>query len=193
METRMKTMKTMTMIWNSKDRGLQVKKSKKHSKNKRRGKLVSKIENDLAKDANTDTKPEGNETKEDSGSGLRLRRSIKRKPKDKVDVDDLRGHIQKLCQSTNPLAKCMDFVNDDIEAMNLEIDKWKGDYQKHSSVLEEKERKTEEMLSPIKAEILNVDKQVKEIITKIQEAKARIAQNDSKITEMLRFVVNAHK
>jgi len=131
--------------------------------------------------------------KDESGGGVRLKSRIKRKAKDKVDVQDLRGHIQKLCQSTNPLAKCMDFVNDDIEAMNVEIDKWKSDFQRHSAVLEEEERKTEEKLAPLKAEITTVEKNVNDVLLKIQEAKATFAQNDSKINEMLRFVVNAHK
>jgi TRAF3-interacting protein 1 len=32
--------------------------------------------------------------------------------------------VQKLCQSTNPLGKCMDFVHEDLAAMAKEHDRW---------------------------------------------------------------------
>lgn len=165
------------------------KKNKKENKNKRKGKLVSKIENELAKDKKDGDKEQKEEAEEED-SGIKLQSRIRRQAKDSVNVDGLRSQIQKLVQSTNPLAKCMDFVNDDIEAMNSEIEKWKSDFQKHSSVLEEEERKTEEQLAPLRAQITDVDKEVIVVLAKIQEAKARIAQNDVKITGMLRFVVN---
>merc|ERR1712010_312405 len=105
-------------------------------KNRKRGKLISKIESEL-------------ETKEkkDTDSGIKLKRSIKRQAKDKINVESLRTQIQRLVQSTNPLSKCMDFVNDDLEAMDAEIDKWKSAYRRHSSQLEEEERKTTEQLA----------------------------------------------
>lgn len=34
-----------------------------------------------------------------------------------VELNELRTAIQKLTQSTNPLGKCMDYVNDDLEIM----------------------------------------------------------------------------
>jgi TRAF3-interacting protein 1 len=40
------------------------------------------------------------------------------------DMDALRGSVQKLCQSTNPLGKCMDFVHEDLAAMAKEHDRW---------------------------------------------------------------------
>jgi hypothetical protein len=39
-------------------------------------------------------------------------------------------------------------------------------------------------------EIDNVDKEVIAVLAKIQECKAKIKQNDGRVTEMLRFVVN---
>merc|ERR1712226_1198921 len=168
------------------------KNKKKDNKNKRKGKLVSKIENELAKGKKDADDEDNGEEKEPEQTGIKLTSRIKRKAKDTVNVEGLRSQIQKLVQSTNPLSKCMDFVNDDIEAMNGEIDKWKGDFQKHSALLDEEERKTEEQLAPLRAQIVNVDKEVSAVLNKIQDAKARMALNDGKITEMLRFVVN-HK
>eukprot|EP00611_Tribonema_gayanum_P011708 TRINITY_DN2205_c0_g1_i1.p3 TRINITY_DN2205_c0_g1~~TRINITY_DN2205_c0_g1_i1.p3 ORF type:complete len:112 (-),score=22.68 TRINITY_DN2205_c0_g1_i1:1275-1610(-) len=41
-----------------------------------------------------------------------------------TDVEKLRGAIQGLCQSTNPLGRCMDLVHEDLSLMNAEMDKW---------------------------------------------------------------------
>jgi len=165
----------------------------KKDKSKRRGKLVSKIENEL--NQNEKKKKSGKEVKEEKKekeeSGIRLRTNIKkRRPNDQINVDNLQTQIQNLVRSTNPLAKCMDFVNDDLEAMDSEIDKWKNAYRRHSAKLEEEERKTTEQLAPLRQNIDNVDKEVAAVLLKIQECKAKIKQNDSRVTEMLRFVVN---
>lgn len=39
---------------------------------------------------------------------------------DFTDVETLRQSIQAICQSTNPLGKSMDFVNEDVESMAKE-------------------------------------------------------------------------
>merc|ERR1712183_1059211 len=160
----------------------------------RKGKLISKIENELDKNENKShgktAKVLKDHEKKETESGIRLRSNIRgtRRPKDKINVENLQQQIQKLVQSTNPLAKCMDFVNDDLEAMDSEIDKWKSAFRRHSAQLEEEERKTAEELAPLRKEIEDVDKQVGVVLSKIQEAKAKIKKSDSRVTEMLRFV-----
>lgn len=168
-------------------------KHKKDKKNRRKGKLVDKIERELDKDAKKKEKAgkEVKEEKKEETEGITLKRGrISSNKKDKINVESLRTQLQRLVQSTNPLSKCMDFVNDDLEAMDSEIDKWRSAFQRHSAQLEEEERKTKEQLAPLSREIEDVDKQVIATLTKIRESKAKIAQNDVKITGMLRFVVN---
>merc|ERR1712159_785802 len=166
------------------------KKKGKKDKKRKRGKLINKIENELDKgDAGKNVGKEEEEKKEESGTGIRLRKNIgksRRALDQTINVENLQTQIQKLVQSTNPLAKCMDFVNDDIQAMDSEIEKWKSAYRRHSSKLEEEERKTTEKLAPLHQEIANVDKEVIAVLSKIQECKAKIKRNDGRITEMLR-------
>jgi len=172
------------------------KKGKKDSK-RRKGKLISKIESELDKNekkqtSSSSTKVLKDTEKKETESGIRLRSNIRstRRPKDKINVENLQQQIQRLVQSTNPLAKCMDFVNDDLEAMDSEIEKWKSAFRRHSAQLEEEERKTAEQLAPLRKEIEDVDKQVTDVLSKIRECKAKIKKSDSRVTEMLRFVVN---
>lgn len=36
--------------------------------------------------------------------------------------------IQSICQNTAPLGKSIEFVNDDVEAMNKELTHWRKQY-----------------------------------------------------------------
>ena len=41
------------------------------------------------------------------------------------EVDKLRESIQTLTRSANPLGKLMDFLQEDVDAMQRELDTWK--------------------------------------------------------------------
>lgn len=43
-------------------------------------------------------------------------------------VEAIKKLIQSLCQSTNPLGKSLEFLNDDIDSMNKESEYWKKQY-----------------------------------------------------------------
>lgn len=55
------------------------------------------------------------------------------------EINALKESIQLLCQSTNPLGKTLDYVQEDIDAMNKEIDIWKIEGEKYDSQLKEKD------------------------------------------------------
>ena len=54
-----------------------------------------------------------------------------------------------LCKSTNPLGKSIDFVTDDIDSMSKEYENWKRESLACQSQLEEQQRTTEELLTPL--------------------------------------------
>jgi TRAF3-interacting protein 1 len=92
--------------------------------------LVREIENE-ARAGRGEMKEE--ESKNDSKGGIRLGR-IKKSADNKTkksmsswseqDIEQLRISVQRLCQSTNPLGKCMDFVHEDLTAMSKEYERW---------------------------------------------------------------------
>lgn len=43
-------------------------------------------------------------------------------------MDALRDSIQKLTRSVNPLGKLMDFLQEDIDSMQLEMTMWRNAY-----------------------------------------------------------------
>jgi TRAF3-interacting protein 1 len=47
------------------------------------------------------------------------------------EVDKLRGSIQTLTRSANPLGKIMDYVQEDLDSMQKELERWKVENKQH--------------------------------------------------------------
>lgn len=56
------------------------------------------------------------------------------------EIESLRSSIQIMCQSTNPLGKCMDYVHEDLAVMNKEYDRWQAEYRGKLDALEDQKR-----------------------------------------------------
>ncbi|CAM9220254.1 unnamed protein product [Chrysoparadoxa australica] len=97
------------------------------------------------------------------------------------DVEALRATIQVLCQSTNPLGKCMDYVHEDLAMMGSELDKWQAEYKRKTETLVEEKRSTQDALEPLRVQLLELEEQVKEGIMRINSVKAKIAGNSTRI------------
>jgi len=141
-----------------------------------------------------------NESKDDSSRpgtsgitlgkiGQGLRRGGKAGGAGAVDVDKIRTAIQTLCQSTNPLGKCMDYVHEDLGVMAKELERWRADYRKSCDALEDEQRATSETLHPLRGRLLDVEERVKDEQAKLSTLKASIAKNDQRIAELLRDMV----
>ena len=166
---------------------------------KNRGKLVQDILNDEKKEdgekKSKKDKKKDKKSKKDKKEerGIKLNRKLGGKSANRhvdVNIDELRSAVQKICQSTNPLSKCMDFVNNDLERMDKELDLWKDEYLRYTTALEEEEKKTDEILKPLKAQISKLAEETAMIQKQIQSQKAEIHRSDGKIMEMMHFIVN---
>ena len=169
---------------------------------KRRGKLVQDILADEKegeggggekKSKKSKKSKKDKKKREKEEKGIKLSRKLGGKSANRhvdVNIEELRVAVQRICQSTNPLSKCMDFVNNDLERMDTELDLWKEEYVRFSSALEEEERKTDEILKPLKAQISKLGEETAAIIKEIQAQKAEIYRADGKIMEMMHFIVN---
>merc|ERR1712046_100251 len=142
----------------------------------------------------------GEEAKEDAkGQGIRFGRKIgagKSKAAQggmsmwsESDIKSLREAVQKLCTSTNPLGKCMDYVHEDLSAMSKELDRWQHEYRQKTEDLEKERKITEEALEPLKLQKLDIDEQIKDTISKINVLKSKISKNDEQIETILQGVV----
>ena len=93
--------------------------------------------------------------------------------------------IQVLCQATNPLGKCMDYVHDDMEMMKKEYEKWKADFDSFTGKTEKEARKTESVLQPLISELKNIDEKMDRRTGKVVEMNPKFVKSgDACIVQM---------
>lgn len=65
-----------------------------------------------------------------------------KKEKDVVakEMEKLRASIQTLCRSALPLGKVMDYLQEDVDAMQRELQLWRGERQQHAEALRAEQR-----------------------------------------------------
>ena len=83
----------------------------------------------------------------------------------------------------------MDYVHEDMETMNKELEQWGTEFRKNCDALEDEQRKTEEKLLPLKTRLAEVQEQIQEQQQKINTVRASIAKNDTRVEELLRDMV----
>ena len=52
----------------------------------------------------------------------------------------LQDSVQDLCRSALPLGKIMDYLQEDVDSMNLELTSWRQEKKRHEERLEEENR-----------------------------------------------------
>merc|ERR1712070_138724 len=148
------------------------------------GKLVRDIV--ATKEALEDKAEE--EEEENKEQGIILGRGRKKEGTKKEDVAKLREAVQLLCQSTNPLAKCMDQLQEDIENMHKEITQWSSERRKYSSLLKAEQKITDDELTKV-GNLTELEEEAKTCNDKINSIKAEILRNDDVIEKLLNMVV----
>ncbi|KFO35609.1 TRAF3-interacting protein 1 [Fukomys damarensis] len=138
-----------------------------------------------------------------------------KKEKDIVckEIEKLRGSIQTLCKSALPLGKMMDYLQEDVDAMQHELQLWHGENRQHAEALQKEQSITDcaveplkaelaelELavhgvsvkkcitdcaVEPLKAELAELEQQVKDQQEKICAVKANILRNEEKIQKMV--------
>jgi len=56
------------------------------------------------------------------------------------DVDKLRTSIQSLTRSVNPLGKILDFLQEDVDAMQKELSVWRNESHNNTVALQREQR-----------------------------------------------------
>ncbi len=105
------------------------------------------------------------------------------------ELEMLQSMIQTICQNTAPLGKSIEFINDDVEAMNKELQFWRRQYNASKTKMQAEMKITEESLLPVYDKIAEIEDQIKDQKAKIQNSKAQIIKNDSIIKNLLMSVV----
>ncbi|XP_027996550.2 TRAF3-interacting protein 1 isoform X4 [Eptesicus fuscus] len=110
-----------------------------------------------------------------------------KKEKDIVskEIEKLRLSIQTLCKSALPLGKIMDYLQEDADAMQNELQLWHHENQEHAEALQKEQSITDSAVEPLKVELAELEQLIKDQQDKICAVKANILKNEEKIQKMV--------
>ncbi|XP_075807726.1 TRAF3-interacting protein 1 isoform X1 [Microtus pennsylvanicus] len=113
-----------------------------------------------------------------------------KKEKDIVskEIEKLRVSIQTLCKSALPLGKIMDYIQEDVDAMQNELQLWHSENRQHAEALSKEQSITDSAVEPLKAELSELEQQIKDQQDKICAIKANILKNEEKIQKMVHSI-----
>jgi len=116
-------------------------------------------------------------------------------PKDKqaAEIEALRDSIQQLCRSTNPLGKTLDYIQEDVDGMNKELDYWKLEGGKWRSKMEDEIRITIDELSPLEIQLKQIEEKIEEQYQKISYNKGVMMSNEGNIQKLMRNIMHPQK
>lgn len=109
------------------------------------------------------------------------------------DLSAVRDMVQNLCSNTQPLAKCMDYLQEDLETMSKEYRFWVTERRIYQDKLAEEQRLGQDASSQVEAQISDVDAQIKQAKDRILGVKAQILRNDDTIHKLLTMVVSGNR
>ncbi|XP_014597926.1 PREDICTED: TRAF3-interacting protein 1 [Polistes canadensis] len=152
-----------------------------HELTQEHGHLVAQIletQRELVNTENVDVLPKKVDIAWEAGTKRDHEAAIK-------EIDKLRGTIQMLTRTTNPLGKLLDYLQEDIEMMQKELHDWRNQYNQLNKQLEKEQIRTQEIIDPMDLTLKEIDNNIQDQLNKIYQAKARIIKNNQKIQRLL--------
>jgi len=101
------------------------------------------------------------------------------------DVQKLKDSIQILTRSANPLGKLMDFLQEDVDSMQRELETWRTENKQLQAQLRAEESLTQQSIEPLKVHLLELESAVEEQLDLNSGVKSNILKNDEKIARMV--------
>lgn len=101
------------------------------------------------------------------------------------EIEQLRMSVQKLCQSSAPLAKLIDYSQEDMDAMQNELQMWKKENKEHGFKIKEDNNATALSIEPLKSELEELEQAIAVYRTQMAATKANIIRNEDKIQKMM--------
>lgn len=101
------------------------------------------------------------------------------------EVDKLRGTIQSLTRTTNPLGKLMDFLQEDAEIMEKELWDWRNQFSDLRDQLVLERNLMKESVKPLEDSLKDIEGTIAVQMEQIFQTKANIMRNNQKIQRLL--------
>ncbi|KAM6978539.1 TRAF3-interacting protein 1 [Tautogolabrus adspersus] len=121
--------------------------------------------------------------------------AAQKKERDMVtrEIERLRSSIQTVCRSTLPLGKIMDYIQEDMDAMQAELNTWRKENKEHAQALLQEQRATDRAVEPLKVELTELEQLIKDQQDKICALRSNILKNEDKIQKMVTGINFASK
>ncbi|XP_054261636.1 TRAF3-interacting protein 1-like isoform X2 [Macrosteles quadrilineatus] len=108
------------------------------------------------------------------------------------EVDKLRSAIQALTRAVNPLGKLIDFLQEDVDSMQTELETWVTTNQQLAQQLQAEQRMTEECIEPLTRRLEDMQQLVEEQQEEMSVVKGNILRNDERISKLLKARAPTH-
>lgn len=96
--------------------------------------------------------------------------------------------VQKLCQSSHPLAKSMDYMQEDLENMSKEYRFWVTERKVFADRLGDEQRLVADQAAA-DARLADIENQIKQVRDRTVGLKAQVVRNDETIAKLLSMAV----
>ncbi|XP_043105628.1 TRAF3-interacting protein 1 isoform X2 [Puntigrus tetrazona] len=101
------------------------------------------------------------------------------------EIERLRLSIQTVCRSALPLGKIMDYIQEDMDSMQNELQTWRKENKESAQALLQEQRITDGVVEPLKAELAELEQLIKDQQDKICAVKSNILKNEEKVQKMV--------
>ncbi|KAF5843622.1 microtubule-binding protein MIP-T3-domain-containing protein, partial [Dunaliella salina] len=152
---------------------------------------IKEAEENLKK-AGADAAHAAGAEEEARGQGIILKRMGNKAGGGVTQVKDLgviREMVQKLCQRSHPLAKSMDYLQEDLENMGKEFRFWQTERRVFADKLADEERLAGD---PKGGENIgaDLDSQIRQVRERTLGLKAQVMRNDETVAKLLQMAVS---
>lgn len=103
-------------------------------------------------------------------------------------IEKLQESIQTLTKSANPLGKIMDYIQEDLDSMQKELQRWKQERIQHTMALRHEKEITERTVEPLKMQLASLEQAIRDQVDIIATVKANVIRNDRRIVSLLHSV-----
>lgn len=145
----------------------------------------------------------GRETKLKKGTGMKFEKHIfmhndimddkkdQSKPRvSNVDLEAIKSHVQEITKNSNPIGKIIEFIGDDIDLMNKELQNWIKESKSYKDRYDEEIKKSDETLLPLQNELLELEDSIRDEQMQIKSIKSRLIKNEKIIQNLITNVIS---
>lgn len=106
------------------------------------------------------------------------------------DLEGIKSYIHEISSNANPIGKLLDYLPEDIESMNKELQYWISEANNYNEKYEDELKKSEEILFPLEKEYLELVETIKDEEMRIKSIKSRILKNELIIQNLINGVIS---